>query len=61
MISPAIHDAKVRPFGSRWIVVHPANDAILAYADTEDEAEHYREAINDLPRQLRSVGREVAP
>jgi hypothetical protein len=34
-------------------------DSILAYCDTKEEAERYRDAINDLPRQLRAVGVEI--
>ena len=64
MISPTIHDAEVKQCGARdgktgeigWAVVHPINGAILAYADTKEEAIVYREAINDLPRQLRADG-----
>ena len=51
-------DAKTGKIG--WAVIHPSNGAILAYADTEEEAVAYREAINDLPRQLRALGVKVA-
>lgn len=46
--------------GSRWIVVHRTNGAILAYCDTEHEAKRVRDAINDMPRVLRGVGEKVA-
>lgn len=65
MIAPVINDALVSRSGYRtadgkigWAVVHPTNGAILAYCDTEAEARAYKEALNDLPRQLRAVGVE---
>lgn len=67
MIHPVIHDAPVEQCGywdpkvgrTGWAVVHPSNGAILAYADTKEEAAAYRDALNDLPRQLRAQGVEV--
>lgn len=61
MISPYIHDARVELRGRKtWYVFHPSNDAVLARCDSREEAERYRDAINDLPRQLRGVGCEVS-
>lgn len=60
MIQLAITDAKIRTYspsgGSRVLVVHPQNDAILAYCDTEAEARMVREIINDMPRLIRENG-----
>jgi len=63
-----IEDAYVKQCGVQdaktgeiyWALVHPSNGAILAYADTKDEAVAYKEAINDIPRRLRGIGFEVA-
>lgn len=60
MLRPVIHDATVRKYLVGWAVLHPTNGAVLAYADTDAEARAYRDALNDLPRQLRAVGVEVA-
>ena len=46
-------------FGQKWYVSHPNNPSILAYCDTENEAKRVRDAINDLARQLRSLGFQV--
>ena len=35
-----------------------SNGAILAYCDTQEEAQAYRDALNDIPRQLHANGRE---
>jgi hypothetical protein len=68
MICPVIHDARIEKYETTmqsgtvrvsWNVMHPSNGAVLAYCDTEDEAKDYRDAINDLPRQLRAVGHKV--
>lgn len=66
MIHPVIHDALVQRSGYMtgdgkvgWTVAHPSNGAILAYADTKEEAAAYRDALNDLPRQLREQGVQV--
>jgi hypothetical protein len=60
MIRPTIHDALVKPYKVGWIVEHPHRGIVLAYCDTRDEAVAYREALNDLPRQLRGYGQRVA-
>ncbi len=44
MIRNAITNARVKdsPNGPKaWMVLHPANDAILAYCDTQAEAERF--------------------
>lgn len=66
MIRPVIHDAPVERCGvwdvknkTGWAVIHPTNGAILAYCDTKEEAQAYRDALNDIPRQLRELGIEI--
>ena len=60
MITLAITDANIHQSGKRWHVVHPHNDAILAYCNTREEAVAVREMINDMPRQMRTtMGQEV--
>jgi hypothetical protein len=67
MIRPIIEDAEIKQRGALdaktgkigWAVIHPSNGAILVYTDTEAEARAYKEAINDIPRQLRAAGFEV--
>lgn len=46
MIQNAISNPKVREasYGGDWVVVHPCNDAILAYCDTEQEARDFAAA-----------------
>lgn len=36
-----------------WNVMHPSNGAVLAYCDTEEEAERTRDAINYLATKLK--------
>jgi hypothetical protein len=38
--------------GRGWLVQHPSNDAILAYCDTEKEANEVRKALADLAKRL---------
>jgi hypothetical protein len=38
--------------GGQWYVMHPSNDAILAYCDTKEEAELTRKGLADLAAQL---------
>jgi hypothetical protein len=42
MISIIVTDARIVKHDNEWRVMHPANDAILAYCTTEDEAERVR-------------------
>lgn len=56
----SVLDAHVCGSGRDWRVVHPTNDAILAYCDTRAEAVRVLDAINDMPRMLRGVGMKVA-
>lgn len=59
MLRPMIRDAIVRKWLIGWAVVHPTDGGVLAYADTEAEARAYKEAINDIVKQLRARGVEV--
>jgi hypothetical protein len=62
MLRSVIEDAAAVQCGTGktgWALVHPNNGSILVYADTKDEALAYKEAINDIPRQLRAAGFEV--
>ena len=43
--------------GGRWYVLHPSNDAILAYCDTEEEAGMVRKALNKLAAELAEASR----
>lgn len=43
----------------KWVVKHPHNHAVLAYCNFKSEAEAARDMINDMARQLRSVGHKV--
>jgi hypothetical protein len=38
--------------GERWHVLHPGNDAILAYCNTEEEAKLVCKGLNDLAAEL---------
>jgi hypothetical protein len=52
----AIHDAHVSPDRGnpgRWLVLHPCNDAILAYCDTREEAEQAVIRLNALCKSYR--------
>lgn len=60
MIAFSICDADIRQHGKQYIVVHPSNGAILAYCQDLEAAKAVRDAINDLPRQLRGQGWRVA-
>jgi hypothetical protein len=54
MIHLIITDADIRPSGAggNYHLRHPMNDAILAYCDTQEEAEIARKGINDLALRL---------
>jgi hypothetical protein len=43
--------------GGEWWVLHPSNDAILAYCDTKEEAELVSKGLRELAAQLAKVSR----
>ena len=43
-----IKNARIHKWGNQYTVVHPSNDAILAYCDTEQEAKEVIEALDKL-------------
>ena len=45
-------DIRKADSGTQWYVLHPSNDAILAYCNTEEEAGMVRKALNELAAQL---------
>lgn len=53
MINLDIVNARVvsHPIGY-WLVMHPSNDAVLAYCDTGEEAREVVEALNRIANSL---------
>lgn len=54
-ITNAIADARKKYMNGRgglgtkdWWVIHPSNDAVLAYCDTEEEADKFIEGLKSL-------------
>lgn len=56
MIHMAITRARKDQYHSGWWVMHPSNDAILAYCDTEEEADQVIAALNRLQDQMHDQG-----
>lgn len=57
-ITFAILDPKIsKSTSSRWMVIHPTSDVVLAYCDSKRDAEAVVDAINDMPRVIRAAGR----
>jgi DNA-directed RNA polymerase subunit L len=55
MIELEIREARIKESFSNpisYYVEHPCNDAILAYCDTEEEAERVREELNRVANLL---------
>jgi len=56
MIRLAIDHVHVREAspgsGGEWWVLHPSNDAILAYCDTKEEAELVSKGLRELAAKL---------
>lgn len=50
MIHIAIANARIEPSsdGTSWWVMHPSNDAILAYCDTRGEADAFVAALDAM-------------